>query len=138
MKKFLGVVLVLVVAAGAAAALMYSRVNQPYRGYTQTEQFVEIPQGTGIATSTRLSAGKGSDIWMRVMMLAPSASTMSVTMLGDVDLTQMRGFFVKPKAVSAMSFSDDPMLGMSCDRFAGSATTTLETTSLVLRTASLR
>jgi hypothetical protein len=29
------------------------------------------------------------------------------------------------------------MLGMSCDRFTGSATTTLETTSFVLRTALL-
>jgi len=96
------------------------------------------PQGAGIATSTRLSAGRGNDIWMRIMMLAPSASTMSVTMLGDVDLTQMRGFFVKPQAAIAMRFSDDPMLGMSCDRFAGSATTTLEITSFVLRTASLR
>jgi uncharacterized protein YcbK (DUF882 family) len=95
------------------------------------------PQGAGIATSTRLSAAKGNDTWMRIMMLAPSASSMSVTMLGDVDMTQMRGFFIKPQAVIAMSFSDDPMLGMSCDRFAGSATTTLETTSFVLRTAAL-
>jgi uncharacterized protein YcbK (DUF882 family) len=96
------------------------------------------PQGAGIATSARLSAAKGSNIWMRIMMLAPSASTMSVTVLGDVDLTQMRGFFAKPQSAIAMSFSDDPMMGMSCDRFAGSAITTLETTSFVLRTASLR
>jgi hypothetical protein len=95
-------------------------------------------QGAGIATSARLSAAKGSNIWMRTMMLAPSASTMSVTVLGDVDLTQMRGFFAKPQSVIAMGFSDDPMMGMSCDRFAGSAITTLETTSFVLRTASLR
>jgi UPF0755 protein len=33
--------------AGAAAGLMYRRVNQPYRGYAGPEQFVEIPQGTG-------------------------------------------------------------------------------------------
>jgi hypothetical protein len=96
------------------------------------------PQGAGIATSARLSAAKGSNIWMRIMMLAPSASTLSVTVLGDVDLTQMRGYFTKPQSVIAMSFSDDPMMGMSCDRFAGSAITTLETTSFVLRTASLR
>jgi uncharacterized protein YcbK (DUF882 family) len=95
------------------------------------------PQGAGIATSARLSAAKGSDIWMRIMMLAPSASTMSVTMLGDVDLTQMRGFFAKPQTAIAMSFSDDPIMGMSCDRFAGSAITPLEITSFMLRTASL-
>jgi uncharacterized protein YcbK (DUF882 family) len=93
------------------------------------------PQGAGIATSTRLSAGKGNDIWMRIMMLTPSASTMSVTMLGDTDMTQMRGFFVKPQAAIAMNFSNDPMMGMSCDRFSGSAITRVETT--VLRTAAL-
>ncbi len=96
------------------------------------------PQGLGVATSTRLSAAKSDETWMRIMMLAPSASTMAVTTLGDVDMTQMRAFFMKPQAAIAMSFSDDPMMGMSCDRFAGSATTTLETTSFVLRTAALR
>ena len=47
MKKFLGFLLLVVVGAGAAATLVYSRVNQPYRGYQGAEQFVEIPQGTG-------------------------------------------------------------------------------------------
>jgi uncharacterized protein YcbK (DUF882 family) len=94
-------------------------------------------RGAGILTSARLSAAKGDDTWMRIMMLAPSASMMAVTTLGDVDMTQMRGFFVKPQATVAMRFSDDPMLGMSCDRFSGSAITTIETTSFVLRTAAL-
>nr|WP_249127926.1 DUF882 domain-containing protein [Bradyrhizobium lablabi] len=92
-----------------------------------------------IATSTRLAAGKGSDIWMRVMMLAPSASTsMSVTVMGDADMTLMRSYFVKPLAIVAMTFSEDPMLGMVTDRFTGSATARLETQSFVMRTASLR
>jgi uncharacterized protein YcbK (DUF882 family) len=97
-------------------------------------------QGSVIATSTRLAASKGvSDVWMRVMMLAPSASTsMSVTVLGDSDLTLLRGFFVKPQAMVAMTFSDDPTLGLVTDRFTGSATARLETTSFVLRTAALR
>jgi uncharacterized protein YcbK (DUF882 family) len=93
--------------------------------------------GQGIATSNRLSAARGNETWMRIMMLAPSASTMSVTMLGDVDMIQMRAYFLKPQAVIAMGFSNDPMMGMSCDRFSGSATTTIETTSFVLRTAAL-
>src|SRR3954468_13078789 len=49
MKKLLGLLLLLFIPAAAAAALMYWRVNQPYRGYAQTEQFVEIPQGAGSA-----------------------------------------------------------------------------------------
>ena len=100
------------------------------------------PQGQGnvVTTSTRLAAAKGSnEVWMRVMMLAPSASTsMRATVLGDADLTMMRSYFVKPQAAIAMAFSDDPMMGLSSDRFTGSATATLTTQSFVLRTASLR
>ena len=51
MKKLLRlVVLLLLVAVGAAAALMYMRVHAPYRGFEGTEQFVEIPQGAGSRT----------------------------------------------------------------------------------------
>jgi hypothetical protein len=72
------------------------------------------------------------------MMLAPSVgASMSVTVLGDADLTMMRAYFVKPLAVVAITFSEDPMMGVSCDRFSGSAIPKLETTSFVLRTASL-
>lgn len=96
-------------------------------------------QDSVISTSTRLAAAKGSDIWMRIVMLAPSASNaMSTTVLGDTDMTTMRGFFVKPQAAIAMTFSDDPMMGMTTDGFTGSATARLTTQSFSLRTASLR
>jgi uncharacterized protein YcbK (DUF882 family) len=99
------------------------------------------PQGQGgmVATSTRLAASTGNDVWMRVMMLAPSASTsMNATVLGDTDMTLMRVHFVKPQAAIAMTFSDDPQMGMVSDRFTGSATAVLSTQSFVMRTASLR
>lgn len=96
-------------------------------------------QGSAVATSTRIAASRGNDIWMRAMILAPSASTsMSATVLGDADMTIMRAHFVKPQAIVAMSFSDDPQMGLVCDRFTGSATATLATQSFVMRTASLR
>jgi len=96
-------------------------------------------QGGVVATSTRLAASRAGDAWMRVMMLAPSASaSMSVTVLGDADLTLMSAHFVKPRSVIAMSFSEDPLLGLSCDQFTGSATATLTMQSFVMRTASLR
>jgi uncharacterized protein YcbK (DUF882 family) len=96
-------------------------------------------QGSVFATSTRIAAAKSNDTWMRMMILAPSASTsMSATVLGDTDMTQMRAHFVKPQAVIAMSFSDDPQMGMISDHFTGSATATLATQSFVMRTASLR
>jgi uncharacterized protein YcbK (DUF882 family) len=95
--------------------------------------------GEPITNATRLSAARGNDIWLRIVMLAPSASTaMSVTMMGDVDMTQMRAFFVKPQSTVAMGFTDDPMLGLATDHFSGSAITKLEITSLTLRTALLK
>jgi len=63
---------------------------------------------------------------------------MSTTVMGDTDMTLMRAFFVKPQASIAMTFSDDPMMGIVCDRFTGSATAKLATQSFVLHTASLR
>jgi hypothetical protein len=92
-----------------------------------------------ISTSTRLAAAKGNEVWMRVVMLAPSASSaMSTTVLGDTNMTLMRTYFVKPQIAIAMTFSEDPMMGMTTDRFTGSATAKLTTQSFVVRTASLR
>jgi UPF0755 protein len=49
MKKLLGFVVLVVVLVGGAAAWMYARVNQPYRGFEGVEQFVDLPQGSGSA-----------------------------------------------------------------------------------------
>jgi hypothetical protein len=96
-------------------------------------------QGSLVATSTRIAAARSNDVWMRMMILAPSASTsMSATVLGDTDMTLMRVHFVKPQAAIAMGFSDDPQMGLVCDRFTGSAIAKLATQSFVMRTASLR
>jgi uncharacterized protein YcbK (DUF882 family) len=95
--------------------------------------------GSVVATSTRMAASNSNDVWMRMMILAPSASmSMSATVLGDTDMTLMRMHFVKPQSAIAMSFSDDPQMGLVCDRFTGSATATLATHSFVMRTAALR
>ncbi|SDT43199.1 DUF882 domain-containing protein [Bradyrhizobium canariense] len=98
------------------------------------------PQGQDsvIATSTRIAAAKGNDTWLRVIMLAPSASSsMFTTVLGDTNMTLMRDYFVKPQAAVAMSFSDDPQMGLLSEHFTGSTTARLVTTSFVTQTASL-
>ncbi|TQF38109.1 ATP-binding protein [Bradyrhizobium sp. UNPF46] len=92
-----------------------------------------------VATATRLSAAKGESVWLKIVMLSPSASrAMSVTLMGELDTAALRGYFVKPHSVIAMGFADDPMQGLSCDSFSGSATAKLQTTSFVVRTAALR
>lgn len=99
----------------------------------------KTPQGK-IATATRLKqATQTNDIWLRAMILAPSASTsLSASILGDQDMTVMRTHFVKPNAAVAMTFSNDPQMGIVCEKFTGSATATLSTMSFAMRTASLR
>lgn len=92
-----------------------------------------------VATATRLSAAKGESVWLKIVMLSPSASrAMSVTLMGELDTAALRAYFVKPRAVIAMGFADDPMQGLSCETFSGSATAKLQTTSFVVRTAALR
>jgi uncharacterized protein YcbK (DUF882 family) len=98
------------------------------------------PTRVAIATSALLTpaASRYNDVWMRAMILAPSASTsMLSTAFGDTDMTVMREQFVKPQAAVAMGFSDDPQLGMVSDQFTGPAVATLTTVSFVVRTAAL-
>jgi uncharacterized protein YcbK (DUF882 family) len=128
-----------------AASAPIPRSARPVRdamASTSIDQVVaKGPQGQGsvVSTSTRITASKANDAWMRVMMLAPSASTsMSATVLGDADMSLMSAHFLKPPATIAMSFSDDPPTELSCDHFTGSAMTPLTTQSFVLRTAALR
>lgn len=92
-----------------------------------------------VATSTRLITANLNEVWTRAMILAPSLSTsMSATIMGDPDMTQLRAQFVKPRMAVAMTFSNDPHAGIVSERFSGSAVATLETMSFVVRTASLR
>jgi UPF0755 protein len=57
MKKLGVFVLILLLVAGAAAAWIYRGVQQPFRGYAGSEQFVEVPPGLGMrAIGQRLVA----------------------------------------------------------------------------------
>jgi UPF0755 protein len=60
-------ILVLIVAAGAAAFGFYAwnRIQQPYKGFSEAEKFVDIPSGTGTAEIRRrlVEAGIVSDEW---------------------------------------------------------------------------
>lgn len=128
-----------------AASAPIPRTARPAATSRSVAQATEINSVVGksidgrIATATRLSAAKGESIWLKIVMLSPSASrAMSVTLMGELDMAALRAYFVKPRTVIAMGFVDDPMQGMSCDSFSGSATAKLDTTSFVMRTAALR
>jgi uncharacterized protein YcbK (DUF882 family) len=127
---------------GAASAPI-SHSARPTRAAASKIDLVVAKDGQdrgtgGVATSKRIAAARMSDTWMRVMMLAPSASTsMSVTVLGDANMSLLSRHFVKPQTTIAMTFSDDPQMGLTTDAFTGPATAPLATQSFALRTASL-
>jgi UPF0755 protein len=57
MKKTVGLVAILVVlaivAVGIGGSVVLGRINEPYKGYTAQEEFVEIPQGAGTSEIRR-------------------------------------------------------------------------------------
>jgi uncharacterized protein YcbK (DUF882 family) len=133
-----------IVAASAPLPHSVRPASAPRNSMTVTDLTTVVAKGAQgqrdlVAMSTRISPARADDTWMRVMMLAPSASTsMSTTVLGDADMTLMSAHFVKPLTVVAMGFSDDTQMGLSWDQFSGPAVATLATQSFVMRTASLR
>jgi uncharacterized protein YcbK (DUF882 family) len=132
-----------VVAAGAPvprSVRSASVVRNPMAVNAVTTVVAKGLRAPGVATATRLTAAANRDneVWMRAMVLTPSASAMHATVMGEPDLTMLRAHFVKPVSVVAMSFGNDPQLGISTDGFSGAAVTRLATLSFMTRIASLR
>jgi hypothetical protein len=79
------------------------------------------------------------DPWLRALVLAPDLQNyMTATLLGEADPLALRPLMQKPDAVVMMTFSDDPHLGMTADRFSGEAVVFISTMSVAKRTAALR
>jgi uncharacterized protein YcbK (DUF882 family) len=77
--------------------------------------------------------------WIRAMIVSPSAqSFMSTSILGTLDYRTLGPFLQKPTAAVMMTFTDSPYLGMTTERFSGSAVVFVSTVTFNQRTASLR
>jgi UPF0755 protein len=58
-KRILLFVILLLVVCAAGAAWFYTGVDRPFKGYAESEQFVEIPQGVGTAAIGKRLADAG-------------------------------------------------------------------------------
>ncbi len=97
--------------------------------------------GTTVTTKVVVAnAGmRYDDPWLRAMIMAPSLwDSMTATLYGTPDLSELRTLMRKPSSALTMSFNDDPYSGMSPDRFRGDAVVFLTTHPFAQRTASLR
>src|SRR5262249_20775753 len=80
-----------------------------------------------------------NDPWMRAMIVSPSAQNfMRTTLYGVPDYRNLRPQMQKPVASVMMTFSDDPHLGITSEKFVGSAVVFMSTVTFNARTAALR
>lgn len=85
------------------------------------------------------AAARLDDPWMRGVILARRVETaMTVTTFGPPDLSTLQAFIQKPSSSVMMTFSADPHLGMTSNRFTGSAVVFQATVTHGLRTASVQ
>ena len=106
----------------------------------RADQPATAPLQTAAATTGPVKAGQQfNDPWMRAMIVAPSAGGfMSTSLLGTSDFRTLSPYLRKPTTSVMMTFADDPHLGMSTERFAGTAVVFVSTVTFSRRTASLR
>jgi len=100
-----------------------------------------VPGPTSVAAK-RLPGLTGGEIyadpWMRALLLAPDLQRyMTATAFEAPDPTSLKPLMVKPDSVVVMTFCNDPHLGMSSERFAGSAVVFVSTVTFIGRTAML-
>jgi hypothetical protein len=82
---------------------------------------------------------KFNDPWMRAMIIAPSAGGfMSTGLLGAPDYRVLSPYLRKPESAVMMTFAQDPHLGMTTTKFAGTAVVFVSTVTFNQRTAALR
>ncbi|MCG6204937.1 DUF882 domain-containing protein [Rhodopseudomonas sp. HC1] len=95
-------------------------------------------KGGLVANSARITAAgsRDSDVWMRAMILMPSAVTTAATAIGDADMTLLSKHFAKPTVTVKMTFCDDPHPDLFADSFSGPAVSAVSTTTFT--TAALR
>jgi hypothetical protein len=89
---------------------------------TQSKPPVTIGAGQPAAAIVAASAKvqNTDDLWTRAILFAPDLQNyMNATLLGAPDFKQLRELMRKPQAMLATSFSDDPLLGATADRFSG-------------------
>ncbi len=79
------------------------------------------------------------DPWLRAMILAPRLyGSMTATVYGEPDFTELRALMDKPTMSVAMSFTKEPYPGISANSFSGEAVVFLNTYAFPQRTAWLQ
>jgi hypothetical protein len=117
--------------------------SEPPAGAVEPVKVAAATLGSNTTVSTKTvvaNAGmRYDDPWLRAMIMTPSITdSMTATLYGTPDLTELRNLMRKPNSSLMMSFNEDAYPGMAPDRFRGEAVVFLSTRAFIRRTASLR
>lgn len=94
------------------------------------------PRTAASATPTKQDF---DDPWLRALMLAPNLNNyLTATWFDAPDPRRLRALMLKPDMSVMMTFSDDPHLGMTTERFTGTAVVFMSTVTFTRRTAMLQ
>jgi uncharacterized protein YcbK (DUF882 family) len=95
-------------------------------------------RGGTVTTRVITNPLRYDDPWLRAMILTPSISdSMTTTLYGRPDLSELRNLMRKPRASLMLSFGEDPFSGPAPDQFRGEAVVFMDNHAFDKRTASL-
>jgi len=81
-----------------------------------------------LATAAVKASERLDNPWLRALIVSPSVHRFLTTLaLGTEDMTTLAALMVKPASSVMMTFSSDPSVGLTADRFSGSAIVFLPT-----------
>jgi uncharacterized protein YcbK (DUF882 family) len=92
-----------------------------------------------VVVETVTPAMRYDDPWLRAAILAPRLyGSMTATLYGDPDFTELRSLMSKPASAVAMTFSNEPYPGIKANGFSGEAVVFPTTVAFSQRTALLQ
>src|SRR5712671_699186 len=92
-----------------------------------------------VVVQTATAGMRYDDPWLRAMILAPRLyGSMTATLYGEPDFTELRALMDKPTVSVAMSFTKEPYPGITANSFSGEAVVFLNTYAFPQRTAWLQ
>jgi hypothetical protein len=120
-------------AGHAAVAAAAHEADEPF--------IAPATRATGGTVTTRVVTNplRYDDPWLRALILTPSMSdSMTATLYGRPDLSELRNLMHKPRASLMLSFGEDPFSGPAPDQFRGEAVVFMSNRAFDRHTASLR
>ena len=126
-------------ATAAEATVVAAASQDPVVAVNRSDNSPLAAPARGRTTSVVRVGDRFDDPWMRAMIVSPSAQNfMRTTLYGVPDYRNLRPHMHKPVATVAMTFSDDPHIGVTSDKFLGSAVVFISIATFNARTAALQ